>query len=262
MLISQMSNSGIRSRAYKVIESGIANHLWTDAGASKPLNKRLKISAIKNLVGASRRRAGCNTTIEAAVRSGNPSSLLGTSPAAADSAPAPTESQRKLMQLITRVYLTRDQALYNNLIQSCIDEIDSADKTGISQVALSQLGDKTRSAPGKLYPLTKMCWPLAQAMTRSLQSEENLRLVTVACALERYRIANHAYPETLDPLVPQYLGELPTGVLAGQPLKYRGARTDFFCGPRVGTAWTRTASPREASPEIGDWVCDPWLTYR
>lgn len=264
MLISQISNSAVRSRAYNVIETGIAHHLWTGAELQSFEQTLSKISPIKNLVVALRgERAGCNTTIEAALRSGNPSGLFRALPSDSDDS-APTESQRKLMQLITRVYLTRDQALYNNLIQSCIDEIDSANKTGISREVLSQLGDKARSAPGKfLYPLTKMCFdPLAQAVTRSLQGEENLRLLTVACALERYRIANHAYPETLDQLVPQYLKEVPTGVLAGQSLKYRESNGRFLLWTAGWDGVDENGKSSRGKPEIGDWVCDPWLVNR
>lgn len=43
----------------------------------------------------------------------------------------------------------------------------------------------------------------------------------VACALERYRLANGAYPEGLDSLVPAYLPRVPGDVAAGGPLRYR-----------------------------------------
>jgi hypothetical protein len=47
---------------------------------------------------------------------------------------------------------------------------------------------------------------------------------STACALERYRLANGHFPETLNSLVPQYLKELPRDIMDGQPLRYR--RTD------------------------------------
>ncbi len=46
----------------------------------------------------------------------------------------------------------------------------------------------------------------------------------VACALERYRLAQGAYPETLDALAPRFIDKLPHDIIDGQPLKYR--RTD------------------------------------
>jgi len=47
---------------------------------------------------------------------------------------------------------------------------------------------------------------------------------TLACALERHRLANGEFPTTLDALVPKLMAKLPHDVVTGEPLKYR--RTD------------------------------------
>ena len=49
-------------------------------------------------------------------------------------------------------------------------------------------------------------------------------LARVACALERYRLANGRFPEALEALAPKFIEKLPRDVINGQPLKYR--RTD------------------------------------
>jgi hypothetical protein len=46
----------------------------------------------------------------------------------------------------------------------------------------------------------------------------------VACALERFRLSNAQYPESLDALAPQFISKLPLDVINGEPLEYR--RTD------------------------------------
>jgi hypothetical protein len=43
----------------------------------------------------------------------------------------------------------------------------------------------------------------------------------LACALERYRLANGRLPEMLDLLVPQFIAKIPLDVMDGQPLCYR-----------------------------------------
>ena len=43
----------------------------------------------------------------------------------------------------------------------------------------------------------------------------------IACTLERYRLANGQFPDTLDALVPRFISELPHDVLTGEPYKYR-----------------------------------------
>jgi hypothetical protein len=49
-------------------------------------------------------------------------------------------------------------------------------------------------------------------------------LATLACALERHRLANGEFSATLDALAPQFAAKQPHDVITGQPLKYR--RTD------------------------------------
>jgi uncharacterized protein YukE len=46
----------------------------------------------------------------------------------------------------------------------------------------------------------------------------------LACALERYRLANGQFPETLESLSPKFIARAPNDVFTGQPCKYR--RTD------------------------------------
>ena len=45
----------------------------------------------------------------------------------------------------------------------------------------------------------------------------------IACALERFRIANGKYPETLEQLVTAYLDRIPNDIIRGQPMIYEQA---------------------------------------
>jgi hypothetical protein len=58
--------------------------------------------------------------------------------------------------------------------------------------------------------------------TAFAQSEVDLAML--ACALERYRLAEGHYPEELSALVPRFVAVLPHDIIDGQPFKYR--RTD------------------------------------
>jgi hypothetical protein len=49
----------------------------------------------------------------------------------------------------------------------------------------------------------------------------------VAIALERCRIAQGRYPESLDALAPQFINKLPHDVIGGGQLKYRRADNGF-----------------------------------
>jgi hypothetical protein len=105
-----------------------------------------------------------------------------------------------------------------------------------------------------------------QAFART-QTEINLALV--ACALERFRMAQGHFPDKVDALVPAFLEKLPHDIINGEPLKYRLAGDGRFVLYSVG--WNETddggtyPTPlkpdgkqlRELNsyhPETGDWV--------
>jgi hypothetical protein len=78
-------------------------------------------------------------------------------------------------------------------------------------------------------------------------------LAMVACALERYRLANGQCPSGLAALTPQFLDQIPPDVFDGQPLRYRLKPDGNFLLYSVGenkiddggkTAWTPGKPPR------------------
>jgi hypothetical protein len=93
----------------------------------------------------------------------------------------------------------------------------------------------------------------------------------IACALERYRLANGNYPDKLDALVPQFLRTIPHDLINGQLLRYRrtnppsphgsGAAGGRFILYSVG--WNETddggkivfnEKDRWVDRDQGDWV--------
>lgn len=84
----------------------------------------------------------------------------------------------------------------------------------------------------------------------------------IACALERYRVAQGQYPDTLDSLTPHYLGKIPADIIGGKPLIYRRTEEGKFMLYSVG--WnmkdegglTRRDKSGSIDYEKGDWV---WL---
>ncbi len=60
----------------------------------------------------------------------------------------------------------------------------------------------------------------------------------IACALERYRLANGQFPENLDVLVPKFISQLPNDVISGGPYKYHRTGDGQFVLYSVG--WNET----------------------
>ncbi len=87
----------------------------------------------------------------------------------------------------------------------------------------------------------------------------------MACALERYRLANGKYPETLDALVPQFTDALPLDVCDGQQMKYRLLPDGQLL--LYGAGWNEkddegavimNKDESGTDPDKGDWVWPPY----
>lgn len=81
-----------------------------------------------------------------------------------------------------------------------------------------------------LHRLTiKMVLPGWHLTPKIAKNQTILDLARIACALERYRLANGQYPEKLDDLAPKYLTALPHDIITGEPLKYHlDPRNQFY----------------------------------
>ncbi len=95
---------------------------------------------------------------------------------------------------------------------------------------------------------------VAHSVARAQTTVDEAR---VACALERYRLANGQFPETLAALVPQFLDKVPPDVIGGEPLKYRREGGGQYLLYSVG--WNGQDDggkivPGGSAPVQGDWV--------
>jgi hypothetical protein len=70
--------------------------------------------------------------------------------------------------------------------------------------------------------LAAIALPSASRACKTLvQTQTKVGQARIACALERYRLAHGEYPETLAPLVPQFMDKIPNDVVGGHPPHYR-----------------------------------------
>lgn len=76
---------------------------------------------------------------------------------------------------------------------------------------------------------------LSTTLLKSMTRVETVRQITLtAIALKRYHLKNHAYPETLQSLVPDYTPSVPVDYFDGTPLKYERLQNDEFLLYSVG----------------------------
>jgi hypothetical protein len=98
---------------------------------------------------------------------------------------------------------------------------------------------------------------LGRVLVKSAAAQTATDQAAIACALERYRLANGQFPENLQALAPRFINRLPNDVITGEPFKYRRTADGRFVLYSVG--WNETddggVSGKTAFDEKeGDWV--------
>ena len=92
------------------------------------------------------------------------------------------------------------------------------------------------------------------------KSQTALDQAATACALERYRLANGQFPDTLQALTPKFIAKLPHDVINGQPLNYHRTDDGQFVLYSVGANETDDGGKVELTKSgsidmtKGDWV--------
>jgi hypothetical protein len=115
--------------------------------------------------------------------------------------------------------------------------------------------------------LAQMLFPAApSAVAKAARGQTYLDAAHIACALERYRLANGKFPETLDALTPKFLNKIPNDVIDGQPLRYHLKPDGNYVIYSIGWNKTDDGGERGWSPieytgekhrldfDKGDWV--------
>lgn len=101
---------------------------------------------------------------------------------------------------------------------------------------------------------------LYKAVQTTAQYQNLADLAQTACALERYRIANGSYPDSLDALASKFIDKLPHDIIGGGPLKYH-RNGDTYVLYSIG--WNEkddggiaSPQPKDGQPDLenGDWV--------
>ena len=103
---------------------------------------------------------------------------------------------------------------------------------------------------------------LDKAAKKFAVGQTYVNLARIACALERFRLAQGSYPETLEALVPKFINPLSHDVINGQPLKYRRTGDGSFVLYSVGwnetddggTVVMRKGNTPSVDQDKGDWV--------
>jgi hypothetical protein len=101
---------------------------------------------------------------------------------------------------------------------------------------------------------------LGRAAEKCARAQCSVDLARTACALERYRLANGQFPDSLEVLAPKFIEKLPCDVIDGGSLKYRRTDDGQFVLYSVGLNETddggQIVLTKSGNADInkGDWV--------
>jgi hypothetical protein len=104
--------------------------------------------------------------------------------------------------------------------------------------------------------------PITRALQKYAQAQVWVDETRIACALERYRLAQGVYPASLDALAPAYIDALPHDIMNGQPYHYQLRPDGTYLLYSVGWNQTddggkiafQTDNPRIVDYTQGDWA--------
>jgi hypothetical protein len=150
--------------------------------------------------------------------------------------------------------------LHEQLIQPLLDITNRiVSPAAVRRADAVVQGEMKHYNPYKVQAL--MAFPaITASVSKFARIQAQVDLARVACALERFRLSNGDYPETLDGLAPRFIAQLPHDIINGQPLHYRRMEDGKFLLYSLG--WNETDDGGQVvlnnygavDKERGDWV--------
>jgi hypothetical protein len=128
-------------------------------------------------------------------------------------------------------------SLEEPLVESC-NTADGVIHPDVVESAMSNLGKKTDHWSMFGYLAAIAIPNITKAMQTGTFNQTLANQAQLACALERYKLANGNYPDSLAALAPQFMEKIPHDIIGGQPLHYRRTEDGKFLLYSIG--WNET----------------------
>jgi len=233
LLISQLVRYAQASIAASTLWQGLAKHQWSDAQLAEFQRQLAQIDYLPGLVRAFEG--------ERALGIAGMERLIHESPARA-SFLGEDSSRLRLLISIHRSMLRQNQvalAHYQSAMLTGLRQgITNSAQSGLTTLLDSDEARLEWHIPTTYSPFRVMVAMLApatgKAMDKTARAQTTVKLASVACALERYRLARGSYPETLGQLAPQFAASLPLDPMVNQPFRYQRTDDGWFLLYSVG----------------------------
>jgi hypothetical protein len=272
--ISQLVRYSCDAIALHALWEGLIDHRWSDAQLARfqdVLTRRDYAPGMVRAIECERNIAGYELERILADRFGRLHQLdtLGGNPSLSEA----EEISYAISFLMPDGWFRQNQAQLMLGYQSLLDSARAAMKPAARTEALKEAQTLDEVADRFLLEASAHTTPrnflvrrhlpsLRKSWQRAQRTITLARLGTVACALERHRLAHGHYPKTLQDLAPTALKSLPEDWMSGHPFRYRPTEDGRFelwsVGPdgKDDGGVYRTRNPKNNSvSEERDW---PW----
>lgn len=254
--------------AIQPVWEGLAEHAWSDAQLQE-LQARFQqydfVADLKRPLDAE--RAAGILTVELTQRNGihyweDINNNSGT--------PAPSHHgiDKLIDLLVPRGWYDLEELHYCQLFQLQLNGAFDVEKRQVFPKQIESNTNALAEAFAGRNPFTTICTrhqllavlllpALHKIPQRAAAAQTAADEAALACALERYRLANGQFPENLDLLVPKFISSLPNDVISGEPYKYHRTSDGQFVLYSVG--WNEKDDGGVPGQTLfddkqGDWV--------
>jgi hypothetical protein len=206
---------------------GLSQHAWTETQLAAFQNELSGFDLLADYTNAVRRIVLAHIEVWRSIPE-------GADPYAAQARAAPRSMGEAALHLQPRAWWFDSCIQLHNAGQAVIEGVDSA--TGRIQAAInwSDLsGLQLDSASTEVLQQGQWWWRGAHPVAVTFV-ETAVRQAVIACALERFRLAQQTYPETLDKLVPVFLPRIPHDPVSGRNMVYQYLDSGRFILRGVG----------------------------
>jgi hypothetical protein len=266
IIISQLVRAAIFNTGIQIIWEGLNEHRWTDAQLQAFQTRLENVSLFKDGEKALQGERIAFGMVFYDYARKHPE-ILGNV-----WGPGEPTGDIVLLQFAPDGWLYKEQIIQQQLVQRLIGAFDAEKDLVHPEIAKSVVASThdLGGAFSRLIHHESMVPLWMDGIGKYCQkppfAQNNVNETVIACALERYRMANGNYPDNLDALSPKFLDKIPFDVCTGQPMKYRQTAVGKFLLYSVGwnekddggTVVMDKQKTRIEDLSEGDWV---WPKY-
>jgi hypothetical protein len=255
LLIDHLVRIATMAIDLQTVREGLLRHAWSDGQLTELEGYLAKVDLLAEYKHAMRGERACETEgVDYLRRQGCRSDLMNY----VDGEGSSVDTRLMPSGMFYQNMLTISR-FFEDFTLPAVDERShrvSPDLSAKGQRALEEM----RRGPYTL--MAKLLLPaLGNAARKPAWMQTCVDATRVACALERYRLADGKLPASLDGVAPRFIAAIPGDVIDGRPLRYRLAPDGGYLLYSIGwnqtddggvLAWSK--DKKSVDIEQGDWV--------